>query len=142
MKGNVANKNNSPVNIRFVTKTSDTKNSLTTTDLMLKHQKWQYWLQAQVYGSDLLEHTQGCQLKKWNGKVVMHQKVSKIKQIEIGKVWSLAQKINWTSIIIFQSFNVIFPCSHDLEKVTSIITWCLLMIFVCFVQVYVGCNEY
>jgi len=42
MKGNVANKNNSPVNIRFVTKTSDTKNSLTTTDLMLKHQKWQY----------------------------------------------------------------------------------------------------
>ena len=39
---NVA-KNNSSVNIRSVTKTSDIKISLKKQDLMLKYQKWQHW---------------------------------------------------------------------------------------------------
>jgi len=38
---NVA-KNNSSVNIRSVTKTSDIKISLKKQDLMLKYQKWQH----------------------------------------------------------------------------------------------------
>jgi len=39
---NVENINNSPVNIRFVTKTSHIRNLFNTSDLMLKHQKWQH----------------------------------------------------------------------------------------------------
>jgi len=38
---NVQNNNNCPLNIRFVAKTSDIKNFPRTSDLMLKHQKWQ-----------------------------------------------------------------------------------------------------
>ena len=34
------------------------------------------------------------QHKNRNGKLVMHHKISKIKQIEIGQFWNLAQKIN------------------------------------------------
>jgi len=37
---NVENNNNSPLDIRFVAKTSEI--SLKTSDLMLKHQKWQH----------------------------------------------------------------------------------------------------
>jgi len=37
-------KNNSSVNIRFVAKHQTSEISLKTSDLMLKHQKWQHWL--------------------------------------------------------------------------------------------------
>jgi len=45
MTGNVENKNNNPVNIRFVDKTSDIRNFSENIrqDLMLKYQKWQHW---------------------------------------------------------------------------------------------------
>jgi len=33
----------------------------------------------------VLAHTQGCRNKKRNSKLVMHQKVNKIKQVEIGR---------------------------------------------------------
>jgi len=44
MRGNVENKNNNPVNIRFVAKTSDIRNlsDNITSDVMLKYQKWQH----------------------------------------------------------------------------------------------------
>jgi len=47
MKGNVENKNNNPVNIRLVAKTSDVRNlsENITSDVMLKCQKWQRWYQ-------------------------------------------------------------------------------------------------
>jgi len=47
MIGNVVNKNNNPVNIRFVAKTSDIRHLSEnfTTDVMLKYQKWQHWYQ-------------------------------------------------------------------------------------------------
>jgi len=45
-RGNVKNRNNCPVNIRFVDKTSDIRISLEISDLMLKHQKWQYCAQS------------------------------------------------------------------------------------------------
>jgi len=47
MRGNVANVHNNPVNIRFVTKTSDIRNLSENfaTDVMLKYQKWQHWYQ-------------------------------------------------------------------------------------------------
>jgi len=41
---NVENNNNCPLNIRFVAKTSDIKYFPRTSDLMLKHQKWQHWV--------------------------------------------------------------------------------------------------
>jgi len=43
MRGNMENKNNNPVNIRFVAKTSDIRNvsDNITSDVMLKYQKWQ-----------------------------------------------------------------------------------------------------
>ena len=44
------------------------------------------------------------------------QKVSLSKQDEIGQFWNLAEKINATSIIIFETFFVIFLWSHDLGK--------------------------
>jgi len=48
MKGNVENKNNNPVNIRFVAKTSGIRNlsENMTSDVMLKYQKWQHWYQG------------------------------------------------------------------------------------------------
>ena len=42
-RGNVEN-NNSPLNIRFSPKHQTSEISLKTSDLMLKHQKWQHWL--------------------------------------------------------------------------------------------------
>jgi len=39
MRGNVENKNNNPVNIRFVAKHQTSEIYLETSDLMLKHQK-------------------------------------------------------------------------------------------------------
>jgi len=33
----------------------------------------------------VLAHTQSCRNKKRNSKLVMHQKVNKIKQVEIGR---------------------------------------------------------
>jgi len=44
MRGNVENKNNSSVNIRFVAKTSDLRNlsENITSDAMLKYQEWQH----------------------------------------------------------------------------------------------------
>jgi len=46
-RGNVENKNNNPVNIRFVDKTSDIINlpENITSDVMLIYQKWQHWYQ-------------------------------------------------------------------------------------------------
>jgi len=44
--GNVENKTNSPVKIRFSPKYQTSEISLKTSDLMLKHQKWQYCLSA------------------------------------------------------------------------------------------------
>ena len=41
----------------------------------------------------------------------------------MGKLWNLAQKINETSIIVFQAFLWFFLWSHDLEKVTSRSVW-------------------
>jgi len=45
MRGNVENKNNNPVNIRFVDKTSDIRNlsENITSDVILIYQKWQHW---------------------------------------------------------------------------------------------------
>jgi len=47
MRRNVENKNNNPVNIRFVAKTSDIRNLFEsiTSDVLLKYQKWQRWYQ-------------------------------------------------------------------------------------------------
>ena len=42
----------------------------------------------------VLGHIQGCHIKQWHGNLVMHQKVSLIKQVEIGQFCNLAQKIN------------------------------------------------
>ena len=44
MRGNVENKNNKIVKIRFVAKTSDIRNlsENITSDVMLKYQKWQH----------------------------------------------------------------------------------------------------
>jgi len=43
-RGSVENKSEGLVNIRFLTKTSDISEiSLKTSDLMLKHHKWQHW---------------------------------------------------------------------------------------------------
>jgi len=41
----VENKNNNPVNIRFVLRTSEIRNLSEdiTSDVMLKYQKWQHW---------------------------------------------------------------------------------------------------
>jgi len=41
----MANKNNSPVNIKFVAKTSDIRNFSANIRLKLKHEKWQHWSQ-------------------------------------------------------------------------------------------------
>jgi len=52
MRGNVE-KNNNPVNIRFVAKTSDMRNLYENiiSDVMLKYQKWQHWYQqGQIKG--------------------------------------------------------------------------------------------
>jgi len=45
MRGNVENRNNNPVNIRFVAKTSDIRNlsENITSDITLQYQKWQQW---------------------------------------------------------------------------------------------------
>ena len=71
----------------------------------------------------VLAHTQDCHIKKRNGKPMIHQKVTQIKQVKIREFWNSAQKINLTSVIIFQSIFVIFPLSHDVEKVTSLSVW-------------------
>jgi len=46
-RGNVENKNNNLVNIRFVDKTSDVRNLSENIpfDVMLLYQKWQHWHQ-------------------------------------------------------------------------------------------------
>ena len=48
MRGNVENKDNNPVNIRFVDKTSDIRNLSENiiSDVMLIYQKWQHWYQS------------------------------------------------------------------------------------------------
>jgi len=50
MRGNVENKNNNTVNIRFVAKTSDIRNlsDNIASDVMLKYQKWQHSVLPQV----------------------------------------------------------------------------------------------
>ena len=53
--GNTRNKNKSPVNIRFVAKTSDII-SLKTSDLMLKYQKWQHWAKRLLPNLKTSEH--------------------------------------------------------------------------------------
>ena len=57
-------------------------------------------LQAQVWSS-ALACTQGSHIKKRNEKLMMHQKVSQTKQVEIGQFRNLAQKLNEMAIIIF-----------------------------------------
>ena len=65
--------------------------------------------------------TQGCHIKKRNRMLVMHQKVpsSKLKWDSF-EIW-LRKSIRRP--FIFQSCLVIFPWSHDLEKVTSLSVW-------------------
>jgi len=45
MRGIVTNKNNNPVNSRFVAKASDIRNlsENVTSDVMLMYQKWKHW---------------------------------------------------------------------------------------------------
>ena len=49
MREHVENKNNNPVSIRFVDKTSDIRNVSENiiSDVMLIYQKWQHWYQFQ-----------------------------------------------------------------------------------------------
>jgi len=48
MRGNVENKNNNPVNIRFVQSTTDIRNlsENITSDIMIIYQKWQHCYQS------------------------------------------------------------------------------------------------
>jgi len=58
-----------------------------------------------------LAHTQDCRyhIKKPNEKLLMHEKVSCNKQVEIGKLEICLRKSMETSINIFQAVFVIFP---------------------------------
>jgi len=49
MRGNVENRNNNPVSIRFVDKTSDIRNVSENiiSDVMLIYQEWQHWYHFQ-----------------------------------------------------------------------------------------------
>ena len=86
-----------------------------------------------------LAHTQDFHIKKRNGKLVMHEQVSLheqvmheqvsyVKQVELQLFWNLHLKLwNLVQRDVHNDpssiFIVIFPWSHDLEKVASRSVW-------------------
>jgi len=89
-------------------------------ELPIKWRSSKWYKHCNHWGAAALAHTQGCCIKKRNGKIVMARTCTPQSQLNQATgnrtVLKYAQKINLTSTLIFQSIFVIFPWCHDLEK--------------------------